>query len=221
MPHYVTIRRVAAVGTALLLAVAVSVASLFLISTPGARGDGHLDWPRFTMVYEVDGLTWNGRTVKEIHRLDYTSRSDWLDTTIGSDALESLAVSHVDPAGSYQQVRDGQWQRHTSFNGAVNTAEVSEGTIRVPNAYLVPVPVAGIKQSEDEDQVNLVPTSTESTVCYQAECKANAGGLWLEAPGWVGRKLVDDPRWGIALEFQDRFKVHSLDIDADPPASGE
>ena len=105
MPHYLTIRRVAAVGTVLLLAVAVSVASLFLISTPAARGDGHLDWPRFTMVYEVDGLTWKGRTVKEIHRLDYTSRSDWLDTTIGSDALESLPILYETGRQSTLEVR--------------------------------------------------------------------------------------------------------------------
>ena len=142
-----------------------------------------------------------------------------MDTTIGSDAMDSLGVSDIDPVGSYQRVKNGRWERYTSFNGILDEDdEVGENTIRVPNAYLVPIPVAAITQFEDQSRVELAPTSTDSTVCYRTECEVNAGGLWLEAPGWVGRKLVDDPRWaGIALEVADAFVVKELTIDAAPP----
>ena len=215
MFRYLAIRRVAALGTVFLLIVAVSVAAVFLLSTPAARGDGPLDWPPLTMVYEVDGLVYNGTTVKEVHQLVYDSKSDWTDTVIESDASQALGVSDIDPVGSYQRVENGRWERYTSFNGILDVDdEVGDNTIRVPNAYLAPIPISKI--ISPEERALLPKTSTTSTVCYNTQCKDNADGVLLEALGWPEQPIVDDPRWGISLKFQTRFKVRRLEIDAEP-----
>ena len=45
-------------------------------------------WPALTMVYEIDGPVFNGQTVRETHRLEYRSVTDWTDTVIESDPIE-------------------------------------------------------------------------------------------------------------------------------------
>ena len=62
-------------------------------------------WPALTMVHEMDGLGSNGQKIRETHRLEYRSVTDWTDTVIESTPFESLALGTVSTAGSYERLK--------------------------------------------------------------------------------------------------------------------
>ena len=58
------------------------IATFFVIHTGNVCRDDSNRWSAFTMVYNFDGQTWNGKSIREARKLVYNSASDWTDTVV-------------------------------------------------------------------------------------------------------------------------------------------
>ena len=171
-------------------------------------------WPPLTMIYEVDGPVQNGHMVRETRRLDYRSATDWTDTVIESDPIESIALGTISTAGSYMRLKGKLVETYDSITDDVDVDERTEGVLSVPNAYLVPYQHFVEDSTRAPDGALYVAVSTSSKVCYRSGCEENAGGLafrWGVGQEWI---ILDDERWGIVLQVGDAFIVRELILDA-------
>ena len=171
-------------------------------------------WPALTMVYEMDGPPFNGQTVRETHRLEYRSVTDWTDTVIESDPIESLALGTVSTAGSYERLKDKKVEYYDSITDDVSVDERTDESIYVPNTYLVPINFLVVDPTGAPDGTPYIETPTTTTVCYRSECEENISGLAFKWGGGLERIALDDKRWGINLKSGDSFIVRELILDA-------
>ena len=174
-------------------------------------------WPALTMVYEMDGLGINGQTVRETHRLEYRSVSDWTDTVIESDPFEDGPLGTVSTAGSYQRLKGKKVETYDSITDHVSVDERTEGGIFVPNAHLLPryhFVVDPTRAPDGTPYTETTTTTTTTTVCYRSECEENVSGLAFKWGDGPERIVLDDKRWGIALKSGDSFIVRELVLDA-------
>ena len=84
--------RMAVIGAVVALSLILSGSVVGIHSAISAEGDA---WPAFTMTYEVDGTaigvgdaTYQGR---EVHRLEYRTGKDWVDTVIAAPSVDTVA----------------------------------------------------------------------------------------------------------------------------------
>ena len=174
-------------------------------------------WPALTMVYEIDGPVFNGQTVRETHRLEYRSVTDWTDTVIESDPIEFPPLGTESTAGSYQRLKGKKIEYYDSIINHVSVDERTEGTIYVPNTYLVPINFLVVDPTRTPDgtpYTETTTTTTTSTVCYRSECEENVSGLAFKLGGGPERIVLDDKRWGISLKSGNSFIVRELVLDA-------
>ena len=127
------------IAIALTLVLISIVAGVLYFGPWDASGPKVSYWPALTMVYEIDGATSNGKTTREVHRLEYRSVSDWTDTVIESDPFESLALGTVSTAGSYQRLKDKKVESYDSITNDVSVDERTEGGMFFPNGHLIPL----------------------------------------------------------------------------------
>ena len=95
--------------------------------------------------------------------------------------------------------------------------ERTEGSIYVPNTYLVPINFLVVDPTRAPDgtpYTETTTTTTTSTVCYRSECEENVSGLAFKWGGRLERIVLDDKRWGISLKSGDSFIVRELILDA-------
>lgn len=212
MPAILTLRH-SLIALALTLALIIVLGILYFFSgVLGREEKGY--WPPLTMIYEVDGPVRNGKTVRETRRLEYRSATDWTDTVIEADPIESLALGTVSTEGSYMRLKDELVETYDSITDDVSVDERTEGGLFVPNAYLVPYQHFVEDSTRAPDGAPYVAVSTSSKVCYRSGCEENAGGLAFRrgvGQEWI---ILDDERWGIVLQVGDAFIVRELFLDA-------
>lgn len=212
MPAILT-RRHSLISLALIPALLAIVGILYFFS--GVLGKEEKSyWPPLTMIYEVDGPVHNGQTVREARRLEYRSATDWTDTVIESDPIQSLALGTVSTEGSYMRLKDELIEEYDSITDDVSVDETAEGGLFVPNAYLVPYHNFVEHPTRAPDGTPYAAVVTSARVCYRSVCEENAGGLaFMQGPGteWV---VLDDERWGIVLKIGEAFVVRELILDA-------
>ena len=107
------------IALALTLGLISLVAGVLYFSPWDASSSEISYWPALTMVYEMDGATSNGKTTREVHRLEYRSVSDWTDTVIESDLFESLALGTVSNVGSYERLKGKKVETYDSITDDV------------------------------------------------------------------------------------------------------
>ena len=201
------------IALALILALLAIVGILCFFS--GVLGkEGKSYWPPLTMTYEVNGPVHNGQTVREVRLLEYRSTTDWTDTVIESDPIQSPALGKVSTAGSYTRLKDELVETFDSITNDDRVDKITEGRLFVPNAYLVPYHNFVEDPTIAPDGTSYAAAVTSARVCYRSECEDNAGGLaFMRGAGteWV---LLDDERWGIVLRAGDGFVVRELTLDA-------
>ncbi len=171
-------------------------------------------WPALTMVYEMDGLGINGQKIRETHRLEYRSVTDWTDTVIESTPFESLALGTVSNTGSYERLKGKRVEFYDSITDDVSVDERTAGGIFVPNAHLIPLYYFVANPTKAPDGTPYTETATTTAVCYRSECEENVSGLAFKWGGGLERIALDDKRWGIALKSGDSFVVRELILDA-------
>ncbi len=187
--------------------IAMSFLTIWLVGQDG----GDTSWlPSMTMVYETDGdAVGVGNnppvTIREVHRLEYRSKTDWVDTVIEASPIVQVIPEGVyDPVGSYQRVDGTQF---TEFDASTNDGfqEVMEPkTIFLPHRALRPYYLRDLDQSPSR-------VDTLSKVCYGDDCEENVQGL-LYVLSSGERVFLDDPRWDIPLRAGDWFEVRELEI---------
>ena len=171
-------------------------------------------WPALTMVYEMDGLGINGQKIRETHRLEYRSVTDWTDTVIESDPFESRALGTVSNVGSYERLKGKKVESYDSMTNDVIVDKRTEGGIFIPNGHLIPLYYFVANPTKAPDGTPYTETATTTTVCYRSECEENVSGLAFKWGGGLERIVLDDKRWGIALKSGDSFVVRELILDA-------
>ena len=171
--------------------------------------------PPMTMIYEKSegALVSVGNepdvVIGEVHRLEYRSETDWVDTVI-----EATPVVDLIPGGQYNRVGSYEMvvgNRFTSFDAGlgspedIDEEEIAPNTIMVPNAALVPYHRVGfINQSP-------TPIDTDATVCFRDDCELNARGfLYLLANG---KEIVFADYARLVPLRSQNFVVRELRID--------
>ncbi len=139
-------KRLLAVLLVLTCASGVLAIATFLNAQNTAGADRN-SWPSLLMVYNIDGLTYNGVSIREVHRLVYRSKSDWTDTVIESDPIQS-GVGTIYSVGSYKRVDGIRYEEYDSIGDQSYLEELDGGkSITIPNVFLQPVPVKAIQAS--------------------------------------------------------------------------
>ena len=174
-------------------------------------------WPPMTMVYELDGQVYNGTIIRETHRLEYKSASDWTDTVIGSDPIETRALGTITATGSYVR-RDGEEVKlYDSITDDTDVTQISESTV-IPNQFLAPLHIfeEGAELEADPPLTRtgktLSEVSTTTRICYQTDCENNASALTFDRGYGDHWTVLDDARWGIPLRVGDKFIVSELTL---------
>ena len=212
MPAILTRRHWLIVSTLALTLLLITGLLYFFTGVLGKEEKSY--WPSLTMIYEADGPVHNGQTVTEVRRLEYRSVTDWTDTVIKSDPIESPALGTVSTAGSYMRLKNEIVETHDSITDDVGLAETTEGGLFVPNVYTIPFIYSVEDPIRAPDGTPHYAVTTSSKVCYRGECEENAGGLaFMRGAGseWV---VLDDERWGLILRAGDAFIVRELVLDA-------
>ena len=172
--------------------------------------------PPLTMIYEVregavvsvgDGAP---IVIREVHRLEYRSDEDWVDTVIEASPVVDLNPGgRFDRVGSYEKV---EGRRFISFDAGVGSSnevddeEISTDTIMVPNGALVPYSLDGFASQ------TAVRIDTDATVCIRDECQSNARGIVYTLAD--GKEIVFaeyDPL--VPLRVGEGFVVRELRIE--------
>lgn len=200
---------------ALVLILALLAIVGVLCAFAGVTGEQEKNyWPPLTMIYEVDVPTHNGQTVREARRLEYRSATDWTNTVIESDPIQSPALGTVSTAGSYTRLKDELVETYDSITDDVGVDETTEGGLFVPNAYLVPYHNFVEDPTIAPDGTPYAAAVTSARVCYRSKCEENVVGLAFQRGAGTVWVLLDDERWGIVLKVGDAFVVRELILDA-------
>ena len=205
------------IAIALALVLISNVAGVLYFGPWDASGPKVSYWPALTMVYEIDGATSNGKTTREVHRLEYRSVSDWTDTVIESDPFESLALGTVSNTGSYERLKGKRVEFYDPITDDVSVHKRTDGGIYVPNVHLIPRYHFVANPTRDPDgtpYTETTTTTTTTTIYYRSECEENVSGLAFKWGGGPEGVVLDDKKWGIALKSGDSFIVRELILDA-------
>ncbi len=175
--------------------------------------------PRMTMVYEVYGpsISVGERSIepfKELHRLEYQSETEWVDTVVESPSVDLGRYGVGSNVGSYTSLDGRAIAEYDAMDGSMEVSAVSEdSSIYVPNsafAYALAIP----------DSTDAVPPGltvsqvvTSVRVCSHGECEENAGGVLYSGDGFELVMLMNDS-WGIPLRLGDGFLVREIEIQA-------
>ena len=92
------------------------------------------------MVYEIDGQVYNGTVIRETHRLEYNSASDWTDTVIASDPIESIALGTITSTGSYMRWNGDEIKTYDSISDDADITQEPDTTY-IPNQFLAPLDI--------------------------------------------------------------------------------
>ncbi|MDE2688766.1 MAG: hypothetical protein OXI16_14905 [Chloroflexota bacterium] len=173
--------------------------------------------PTMTMVYEIDGQVHNGVVIKETHRLEYNSASDWTDTVIASDPIESLALGTITATGSYTRRDGNQFKTYDSVTDDSSVVRITDSIV-IPNQFLGPLLIfaEGADLNADPPITStgktLSEVNTTARVCYLSECESNVSALEFDRGYGNQWTVLNDARWGIPLKVGDTFIVKELTL---------
>ncbi len=213
---HITQKHMLILAAVLMLSIVVAAVALFL--TFGGTSQAKTEhWPPLTMTYEIDGSVHNGTTLREIHRLEYNSKSDWTDTVIASDSIETKAFGAINAVGSYTRRNGEQFETYDSINDDSSVDRITDSIV-IPNQFLGPLHIfvdADLDSDPPRTRLGkaLSAAATTTKVCYQSECEDNATGLAFDR-GFGGQWIVlNDYRWAIPLRVgDDAFIVRELTL---------
>ena len=203
------------------LAFAALLLVSFLVFANGDEAEATLgQLPSMTMVYEVYGpsITVGDTAVKpfkEVHRLEYRSKTDWIATVIESPSVDRGRYGTGSNVGSYTRVNGNTITEYDAMDGSTETSTVADDTVFVPNMAF-----AFTLQTSDPigDPPGLTRSEviTEARICLNGECTENAGGVQYSI-GRMNLVLFESDSWAIPLKLGDGFSVRTAEIQAPTP----
>ncbi len=215
--NFLLIQRRTAILISLSLISIIIVAAVALFLSFGGTSQAKTEhWPPLTMVYEKDGQNFNGTIIRETYRLEYKSKSDWKETVIASDPIESIALGTITYVGSYESKKGELIESYNSITDDTDFDRSEHNTF--PNQFVLPMHIF-VDADLDSDPPRtrygeaLSAAATTTKVCYQSECEDNATGLAFDR-GLAGEWIVlNDYRWAIPLRVgDDAFIVSELTL---------
>ena len=191
---------------------ALFLASLFIyVSRCGDEaGSGRL--PPMTMLYEAYGpsISVGDRSIepfKELHRLEYRSETQWVDTVIESPAVDLGRYGTRSSVGSYTRLNGKSITEYDAMDGSIDESTVSDDTVFVPDPALA---LGTPDLLDHSSKFTKSRVTTSAKVCFNGECVENAVGILYESSR-TALVFVDDSR-GIPLRLGDGFLVRSVEI---------
>ena len=168
--------------------------------------------PPMTMVYEVYGpsISVGERSIepfKELHRLEYQSETEWVDTVIESPSVDLGRYGVGSNVGSYTRLDGRAIDEYDAMDGSMEESAVSEDSIFVPNsafAYALATP----NSIDDTPGLSTSQVVSSATVCFNGDCEENARGVLYSGDGFelvmelavMNRQLIPvGRRWAPAL----------------------
>lgn len=200
------------------LAAAALVATVFLfVRMTNQAGEENLYLPPMTIIYETDGpVVKSGdnpsQAIREVHRLQYRSRTEWTDTVVESQGADVVAgnFSEVyDTTGSYSRLEGGQLKEFNAYLDHLTEYTIEPNTIHLPTGALAPYHLEVLFQIEGIKRTSI---ATNTRVCYRDECEDNVGAL-LHTYNGQEFVFLDETRWDIPLNLGSRFVVREIRID--------
>ena len=166
-------------------------------------------WPSFTMEYEADGPIYSVGasdpvTIRQVRRLDYTSRTNWTDTVIESTTVVT-PVGTETTVGETSKLDGNSYTEYNALGDTTYTDTVGENTTLLVSGVPPPFPIA-------DSRIGTSPITTTAKVCFLDECTENAPGLLYRKASGAEMVYVDDAR-GIPLKMGDTFIVREIHIN--------
>ena len=176
--------------------------------------------PSMTMVYEVYGpsISVGGRPVqpfREVHRLEYRTKTDWVDTVIESPSVDLGRYGSGSNVGSYTRLNGSTVTEYDAMDGSTGSSTVADDTIFVPNAAFAfalessdPLGATAADSGIERSQV-----VTSARVCFSGECEENVGGTRYRSGG-LDLVLLEGASWALPLQLGDGFLVKTIESQA-------
>lgn len=177
--------------------------------------------PSMTMVYETYGasISLGDRSIdpfKEVHRLEYRSKTDWVDTVIESPSIDLGRYGVRSYVGSYKSVKGNTVIEYTAADGGTYESSISEHSTFYPGpAFPNARGLAGF--TDDLAKAGGIEKSqvvTGATVCSGDECRENVTGDRYTGNG-LDMVVLTDSDWVIPLRMGDGFLVRKVEIHDD------
>ena len=196
---------------------------------PGKVCQVMLDWPAFTVTYEVDGpehtsLT-DSYTPRELRRLEYTDRKNWRVETIHSEDFY-WGNLQVNRTGSWEQQSGRSYMDYDSVTGETFSRTLREGQIIIPNDIFSDSVFWGFDLDTRSDSTAM---PHESDVCTADDCHAVPTGttgqttpMGRSYTGGLEGVVFTDDQYGIPLMVEgadiDIMELQLLPTTPDPEA---
>ena len=194
----------------LLIVAAVAGSVAVAVSVRAEEREYHIipTWPAFSMLYTTPGYTYTrGQgepvTVTEIHRLDYVSATQWVNTILESPDI-TTSVGTYNRVGQYSALNGNTYSEHDGTGHVTHTETVADDTTFIVGTMPAPFPIVG-------SGVETTGTTTTAKVCFQEECTENAAGVLYTMDNGSEFVFVDDAR-GIPLRVNESFAVKEITI---------
>ena len=196
-------------------ALIAAVALVLTIREGGEAGLGEL--PSMTLVYEVNGpaVSTGGGSVpvyKELRRLEYRSKTDWIETVIESPTIDLGRYGTGNNTGSYLRLDGNVITEYNAMVGSSEESIVEDGAIFVPNAAFTFVHTSPKLLGD----IPSVAVTTDAHVCFNGDCEETTEGVRYEY-GRTPLVVLKGDNWNIPLEYGDTFSLRSADIQTQRP----
>ena len=219
MAKRITIKRKAlsVIGVAF---IALLTASVIVFASRDEAEASPAQLPNMTLVYEVYGPkitvgVTNVQPFREVHRLEYRSKTDWIATVIESPSIDRGRYGTGSNVGTYIRVNGNTITEYDAMDGSTEESTVADDTIRVPNmAFALALGASNAKG--DTPGLTRSRVITEARVCINGECEENAGGVKYSGGG-MNLVVFEGDSWVIPLELGDGFSVRTAEIQASVP----
>ena len=188
-------------------------------ANPSGVGTSPSDMPPMTMIYEVDGDSYKvgDRSIpvyKELRRLEYVSKTNWIDTVIESPSVDLGRYGTRSAVGSYTRLEGNTITEFDAIDGTTEVDTVASDAVFLPaRAFSYGLLSRNLFDTDPDIARSAVPS--EASACVNGECEAEAPALRYTGNGVDVVILdVESESWMIPLKLGDEFLVKSIDIQS-------
>ena len=173
--------------------------------------------PPMTMVYEAYGpsISVGERSVepfKELHRLEYQSETEWVDTVIESPSVDLGRYGIGSNVGSYTKLDGRTISEYDAMDGGIEESTATGDSIFMPNSALAYAFQRPDSMYDAVPGMSISQVVTSARVCFNGDCEENPIGMLYKDDGFELVMLMTDS-WGIPLRLGDGFLVRQVEID--------
>ena len=207
------------IGIALLALLIISLLMYMDISETSVEATSGKFVPPLTMVYEAYGpsISVGDRYIessKELHRLEYTSETAWVDTVTEAPSVDLGRYGVGSNVGSYQRLDGNVITEYDAMDGSMeeSTASDDDGVLSPNWAFAYAPAVRDF--TDDTPGLSKSQVVTSAKVCYNGECEENVAGVLYRTERTERTELVMyiGDSWAFPLRMGEGFLVREVEI---------